>query len=81
LISKPRDKALQSTMSWSSNLLIKLTYLPLVKETLPEGLRNLKEFVGHLRTKCDLKSLASKFEGIEEIRLEDTGYITFVNKE
>lgn len=80
IISKSRDKALAPTKTWTSNLLIKVAFA--FKHQLPEGRKNLKEIVGYLKGKnYELMNVTKKLEDVEEIRVEDSGYITFVNLE
>jgi len=80
IISKSRDKALSVTKTWSSNVLIKVAFA--LREKLPDGRKNLKEIVEYLRAKnYKLMNITKQLEDVEEIRVEDSGYITFVNLE
>ena len=77
IISKSKDKVLASTQTWCANLLIKVFFHLKASSLLPEGLPNLKAMVELLKTKHqELKKLAQ--DG-EEVRIEDSGYLTFVN--
>ena len=77
IISKSKDKALASTQTWCANLLIKLFFLLKASSLLPEGLPNVKAMVELIKTKHqELKNLAQVGE---EVRIEDSGYLTFVN--
>ena len=77
IISKSKDKALASTQTWCANLLIKLFFLLKASSLLPEGLPNVKAMVELIKTKHqELKNVAQVGE---EVRIEDSGYLTFVN--
>jgi hypothetical protein len=80
LISKSRDKQLSLTKSWSSNLLIKLTFG--LKDVLPDSMKTIKDVVSLIKGKnYELMNLTKVLNDVEEIRIEDSGYITFVNME
>eukprot|EP00347_Sterkiella_histriomuscorum_P012879 403366869 len=82
IISKPRDKKLKDTQSFSTNFLIKIFYK--LKEEKNEFIvqqsQNIKEFVKLLKKKqeqWDLKEQNSDFKQV----IEDSGYLTFISKE
>ena len=74
IITKPKDKKLKETKSWSTNLLIRIFYK--IKEALKQERKewNIKEFIEGLKKEEQL------FLN-QNLKLEDSGYLTFLSSE
>ena len=69
LVSKPRDKKLKETKSWCTNGLIRLYHS---HQSIKEA-KKMPEFIKSLKENTDLK------KALSEARIEDSGYITFID--
>ncbi|CDW88491.1 arginyl-trna--protein transferase 1 [Stylonychia lemnae] len=79
IINKSKDKQLKDTLSWSTNTLIKLFFQIKAdkKDKMPHNLKSIKDFVNELRL---INQLVFNQEN-SSVKIEDSGYLTFVNLE
>lgn len=73
IINKPKEKELQGTLSWSTNILIRMFYR--VQELTKDKSRNVKSFIDEIKGNANL----SMNKEYSVIKVEDTGYLTFID--
>ncbi len=73
IINKPREKELQLTMSWSTNILIRMFYR--MQELTKDKSKKIKDFIGIIKGNANISINNEN----PLIKLEESGYFTFID--
>jgi hypothetical protein len=73
IINKPKEKELQNTMSWSTNILIRMFYI--LQELTKDKSKTIKSFIELIKSNTNI----SLNKESSAIKLEESGYLTFID--